>query len=107
MKKLLVALLFVPAMAQAEFRTGNQLLAEIQSTEVVERMLSLGYIMAIADNMRYINHCPPNTVTAGQLQDMVRIYLLNNPQTRHRTADVIIMEIMKQAWPCPRRGTGV
>ena len=106
MKKLFAAVLFIPMLAQAEFRTGNQLFSEIQSTGVVEQMISLGYIMGIADALRGINHCPPATVTAGQLRDMVKNYLDANPQFRHYTADTIVMAVLKQAWPCENKSKG-
>lgn len=103
MKKLIAIALMIPAMAYAEFRTGNQLLAEIQSDSVVERMASLGYVMGVTDAFRLINHCPPNNVTAGQLQDMVKNYLINNPQLRHHTGDAIVMMVLRQAWPCENK----
>jgi len=106
MKKLIAIALMVPAMAYAEFRTGNQLLTEIQSDSVVERMVSLGYIMAVTDTLRLINHCPPNNVTAGQLQDMVKNYLTNNPQTRHQPADTLVLTVLRQAWPCANNKGG-
>ena len=49
MKKLLIALLMVPALARAEFFTGNKLLSLLQSNEVIERVHAIGYIQGVFD----------------------------------------------------------
>lgn len=106
MKKLLVALLMVPAMAQAEFKTGNELLGNLRADSIVENMVALGYIMGIADSTRGVSQCGPADATAGQMKDMVRNYLEANPQIRHFTADLIVKSVLSQAWPCANRGRG-
>ena len=109
MKKLLVALLFVPAMAHAEFFTGNKLLSLLQSNEVLDRIHGLGYIQGVFDAHMGITVCPPNDITAGQVKDMIKNYLENIPATRHRSADLIVRDALKSVWPCsnrtPSRGT--
>ena len=106
MKKLLIAFLMIPAMAQAEFFTGNDLLALIQSREVIDRMQALGYIQGVADANMNIVICPPDGVTAGQIKDMIRNYLQNILATRNRSADRIIQDALKSVWPCQNRAPG-
>ena len=106
MKKLLIALLMIPAMARAEFFTGNDLLALIQSREVIDRMQALGYIQGVFDANMSIVICPPSGVTAGQVQDMIRNYLQNIPATRNRSADRIIQDALKSVWPCQNKAPG-
>ena len=107
MKKILLALLFVPAMAQAEFYTGNDLYMKLQSTEVMERMQGLGYVMGIYDAQVHIHYCPRTEtgITAGQLKDIVFQQLSNNPSQRHRPAYALVYEAFKAIWPCGNRGT--
>lgn len=107
MKKLLVALLMIPAVANAQFRTGNQLLTELQSTETLDRLYGLGYVVGVSDTMLNINHCPPGGITAGQVSDMTKNYLINNPQMRHLAADGLVLMVLRQAWPCAKKGKGV
>jgi hypothetical protein len=104
MKKLLVSLLFVPAVANAEFMSGNQLLSDMNGTSM-NQMLALGYIMGVADTFNTITVCPPANVTAGQVQDIVRQHLEANPSKRHFTADSLIKNKLEEIWPC-RRGRG-
>ena len=107
MKKLLIALLFVPAMSQAAFRSGNELLSDMNSDSAFSRGLALGYIMASADMARHVWFCPPSDgggITAGQIHDMVRNYLTNNPAIRNRAADVLLIEILGAWYPCKNRG---
>ena len=109
MKKLLIALLFVPTMSQAAFRSGNELLSDMNATDSFSRGLALGYIMAATDMARTIWFCPPNDgggITAGQIHDMVKNYLTNNPAIRNRSADSLMIEILGAWYPCRNRGSG-
>ena len=105
MKKLLAALLFVPAMAHAEFWTGNDLYGKLQSVEVYDRMHGLGYVMGTYDAQVHVYYCPKseNLLNAGQLRDIVFQYLSTNPGQRHRPAYALIMESFRALWPCPNR----
>lgn len=109
MKKLLAVLLFVPVVAHAAFRTGNTLLSDMNSTNSFERALAIGYIMGAADMARGAVFCPPadgGGITAGQVQDVVRNYLTNNPAIRNKDADTIMIEIFKVWYPCQNRPSG-
>jgi hypothetical protein len=107
MKKLLVALLMVPALARAEFETGNQLYQKMTGTNIMDKMYALGYIAGVFDAYQHIVHCPPaNSLTLGQVNDVVKMYLEINPATRHKTADVLIKEALQRTWPCQNRGGG-
>lgn len=108
MKKLLIALLIVPAVSHAAFRTGNDLLSEMNASDSFSRGLALGYVMASADMARGVWFCPPvdgGGITAGQIQDMVKSYLIANPSIRNRSADGIMIEVLKSWYPC-RNGRG-
>jgi len=60
MKKWLACLLFVPAMARAEFWTGNNLHDRLTSSEVSERIQALGYVMGVFDVYVNVTFCPGN-----------------------------------------------
>ena len=106
MKKLIAILLCVPCMAHAEFVSGNTLLDYMTSNNntYVDRSVSLGYVMGVFDVGVNINHCPPSNVTTGQVSDVVKQYLQRNPSLRHKSADVLVMDVLKQTWPCANRG---
>jgi hypothetical protein len=108
MRKLLTALLFVPAMAHAEFWSGNDLHNRLSSSDSVERIHAMGYIMGVYDAGVNAIFCPPNQagISAGQIRDMTFAYLSQNPAIRQRTADTIIFDMFRQVWPCPQRGRG-
>jgi hypothetical protein len=107
MKKFIAGLLMMPCMAHAEFFSGNDILAKLNG-ELIERVQALGFIQGVYDVYVSVTFCPPKGVTAGQVRDMTRDYLTNNAPSRHRTAESLINEALKQAWPCaqaqPRRG---
>ena len=107
MKKLiLVAALFTTS-AYAEFWDGNKLLNHIKAESLYRQGMALGYIMGVHDTMQEINHCPPPNAQAGQMLDMVENYLNNVPAQRHKAADVLVLHVLKTAFPCAnnnRRG---
>jgi hypothetical protein len=105
MKKWLVCLLFVPAMARAEFETGNTLYTKMQDQSIGEKMYVMGYVTGVFDAHQHINHCLPAgvNVTIGQVTDIARMYLQNNPAIRHKTADVLLRDAFRNLWPCANR----
>jgi hypothetical protein len=103
MKKLLAALLFVPLTATAGFETGNTLLTKIRSDHFMDKSLALGYIMGVFDAGMNASHCPPNGITAGQLNDLVKQVLEATPSIRNMDADVLLIHTFKSAWPCKNR----
>ena len=108
MKKLLIALLLVPSLVRAEFLTGNDLYQKLTSTSVVDKMYALGYVVGVYDVNVHITICPraENVITAGQVQDITIQYLTLNPGQRHRNAEVLVRDALKQVWPCANRQQG-
>ena len=102
MKKLLVALLMIPAMAHAEFWTGNRLYERLTSNEVIDRTQALGYVMGVYDVAVHAMFCPGNesNISAGQVRDMTLNWLANNPHRRNESAEKLVIEGFKQVWPC-------
>lgn len=106
--KLLLATLLLSCASHAQFRTGNQLLTEIQEPANYRSGLAMGYIMGVTDVGNGVSFCPPSNVTAGQLSDMVKNRLLDTPAIRHLPADIIIYAVLEPVWPCAKkRGGGV
>lgn len=106
MKKLLAALCFIPAMASAEFISGNELYKDLRSEEVVDRVYALGYIAGVSDAGQGGSHCIPNTVSLGQIQDMAINYLRKNPEIRNLSADVLLSMMLMERWPCKNKQKG-
>lgn len=104
MKNVLIsALICVSFGAQAEFYTGNELLQRINSESSSERSLAVGYVMGVADTTMGVSHCPPPEATSGQMRDMLRNYLNAFPQERHHSADILVVRVLRTAWPCAQR----
>lgn len=101
MKHYLLALALSATAAHAEFWDGNKLHHRLNSEESMDRMMALGYIAGVSDTMTSINHCPAKNVTLGQMRDIVKNYVENLPAIRHRTADTLVLDALKIAFPCP------
>ena len=107
MKKLLTVFVCACAgLAHAEFKDGNKLLSEITDGGYYNQGVAMGYIMGVSDASVRITHCPPPNSTAGQMFDAVKMYLNNNPQNRHYSADSIVNHVLGGIWPC-KKGSGV
>lgn len=106
MRAALLTLALLCGSAHAEFYTGNDLLQRMNSDVLAERSAAIGYVMGVADSGHGVNYCPPESVTSGQLRDMVRNYLTNTPAVRHLAADSIVTHVIKSQWPCAARSPG-
>jgi len=94
------------ATAHAEFWDGNQIYERATSETWYDRGTAMGYIMGVTDTTLGISHCAPKNVTAGQVEAMVLQHLRLFPERRNRTGDSIVIEVLKNAWPCAPRNSG-
>lgn len=106
MKRLALIAALAAGPVHAEFWDGNRLYERITSSSFFEQGTAMGYIMGVADTGAGVLHCAPPTATAGQLQDMVLLNLRTFPERRTRTADTIVVDVLKAAWPCNNRNRG-
>jgi hypothetical protein len=107
MKKLilttcLTALLSTANAQQLHFESGNQLLEQMNGSNI-EKMYAMGYVVGAADAMNNAVFCLPKSATAGQVNDIIKNYLTNVPQDRHFSADSIIAKVFATAFPCARK----
>lgn len=108
MKTILTLLIAVSATcANAQFKSGNDLRSDHISSNSIDRGVSLGFVMGVADAGNGILFCLPRNVTAGQVQDMAMSTINNHPEIRHLRANEIIEYTLRRSWPCEKKGGGV
>ena len=95
--------------AHAEFFTGNDLYNRLNDESYFIQGVGHGYVIGVFDVGQNALHCASNNVTAGQVKDLAKAYLRNNPEIRDKSADSILMSLFEKTWPCAnrRKGTGV
>lgn len=98
----MTAALLAAGPAMAEFWDGNKLYERMTGTQG-DQIMALGYVMGVADTLRGVTVCPSPLVTAGQANDVVKVFLDRNPQHRHLSADAITGVALAAVWPCARR----
>jgi hypothetical protein len=107
MKKIIgfLTFLLISPICFAEFRMGNDLKNECQSNaSITDQMYCLGYIAGVSDaNKGTGKYCLPPGVTQGQLKAVVSKYFNEYPENLHYTADSLIIDAFKIAFPCSRR----
>lgn len=95
---LLVLCLSVPA--HAGFMTGNTLLSSMRSDELFKRAYAIGFILGVHDVYEDEVICSGANVTGGQLRDIVRKFLEENPNERDMPAHLLVMISLGKAFPC-------
>lgn len=87
--------------AHADFLSGNGLFKEMTGTSDIGQMFATGYVVGVHDATSGTNqHCVPKGVNAGQLSDVVRLWLRNNPAHRHLPAEQLVVFSLSVAFPC-------
>jgi hypothetical protein len=105
MKHIITALALVASTtASAQFYSGNELLQRMDSQDANLQMLTMGYVAGVVDMTRGEYHCAPASVTLGQVRDMVRNYIYNNPANRHMNGSVLVTLPLMGVWPCQKKG---
>lgn len=93
--------------------TGNELLEDLRSQAPPRELNAHRYIQGVVDmevierggeKRRPYSHkyaCLPAEVTAGQVLDLVRLELEQNPAARHNGAVFFVLGALIKAYPCP------
>lgn len=103
MKAIITALLLsVSASAWAGFKSGNELLNDLDnnSETLIHKAMATGYIIGVHDATEGALHCSPMGITVGQIRDMVHQWLRANPADRHHPANAIVVHVLRSTWPC-------
>ena len=95
-------LTLLSAPAHADFKNGNNMFEHINSDNYYNKGNAMGYIMGVVDAYSGIYMCPPETITGGQVQDIVKSYLAQNPATRHEGASILVFRAMVEFFPCKK-----
>lgn len=88
----------VPASA---FLAGNRLLSNYQDPEV--KLSAAGYILGVHDTLDGIFFCSPDNATPVQIVDVAIKYLKDNPAKRNKASNLLVVDALKDAWPCPKK----
>lgn len=101
MKKTIAATAaFIAMSAQAYFIDGNQLLSNMESPTAAERTFAIGLAVGAVDAVQNEIVCVPEKVTAKQISDIARAYLVLNPSVRHKPAAILVVKAVSDIWPC-------
>jgi hypothetical protein len=103
-------LLTVAGPARAEYVSGNELFDRCSAPHSAAESNCLGFVLGVADtvvayqvNPKVLQQvCIPSSATAEQLLDVVRKYLVANPEQRGWTATLLVFNALLSAFPCPR-----
>lgn len=101
--KTFIAALAVCGSAHAEFYSGNDLLDRLNGNEY-QKLLGMGYIAGVSDALQRLVICVPESVTLGQIRDMIKSHLETNVANRHYSADSLISNHLIKVWPCAKKG---
>jgi Rap1a immunity proteins len=98
------------------FESGNALLRKCQSTQQVDTMFCIWYILGVVDlvgliqgsidkdgksDWKYHAVCLSSQVERGQMRDVVLKYLVDHPERRDEPAAQLVVVALIKAWACP------
>jgi len=97
-------ILTTPTHASTVYETGNHLLRDLRDATGTGfgPTYALGYIVGAADAYGGSALCIPGTVTKGQINDVVRQFLEQEPGIRDMPADVLVLIALSNHWACPK-----
>ena len=114
MKKIIViiaVLLLFPCVATAQWEDGNKLYKSLSAGASKEAILNatvneqsdywvaFGYVMAIWDVYKGVAWTAPANVTRGQIIDVARKFLEENPEKRHESSIKLLLQAFIFAFP--------
>lgn len=97
------AILAFPSPCLANYyKSGNELLRDCTGA-AGDQSVCFGYLMGVNDFWGDTgSFCIPVGVEAGQMRDVVVLYLQANPQKRELIAAGLAHLAFREAWPCPK-----
>ncbi|MFN2200075.1 MAG: Rap1a/Tai family immunity protein [Caldilineaceae bacterium] len=102
---LVILLLFSARSISAGFTDGNELYRWLQEAEKQggsqwEAGLFYGYVGGVFDAGDGELFCKPAGVSRGQIAEIVKAYLRENPGSWHFPATILIMYALGRQFPC-------
>ena len=93
--------------AYADFTDGNELQQWLSESEATNESryhtgIFRGYVGGVVDIGNNILFCTGSGVTRGQYTAVVKKYIKNNPEKWNIGASSLVIEAMKQAFPCKK-----
>lgn len=120
----LVAGLVLAGPAQADNTTGNDLYRACTEENMAMAGFCIGFISGVVEGVRYgiewplmlegskgtgeineisdtiLMYCVPPLVESGQIVDIAKKHIADNPGSRHLPARGLILEALQQNFPC-------
>lgn len=93
----------VPFNVEAAYLSGNKLKAHLDDSSYYDQAFAMAYIVGATDVLEdedYKYVCIADGVTQGQLKDVVKKYLDENPESLHQEAYVLVYLALSKVWPC-------
>lgn len=101
----------MPYVSFADFWDGNRLKTFIDAddrmvignpsnTDPFESGKLIGFVVGVHESMSGILVCAPKNVSVAQLLDVVKKYVNENPDKRHKPAKELVMMSLIGAFPC-------
>lgn len=117
---LFIASCMLITFSSVQAATGNEILAQINSSDVAENLRAYAYIEGVVETedvhfaLRAMQTplfndfqkikggfvCIPDGVTKLQVFDLVKKHLENSPEQRHKMASILIRNTLWRTWPC-------
>ena len=93
---------FFGQLAYADYFDGNDLIKLMDSREVEAVSVYRGYVAGVQDSFNGVYFCMPPNVRLSQTCEIVTQYVKMYPTKWHEAAKNLIIEALKNAFPCKK-----
>ena len=93
---------FFGQLAYADYFYGNDLIKLMDSREIEAVSVYRGYVAGVQDSFNGVYFCMPPNVRLSQACEIVTQYVKMYPTKWHETAKNLIIEALKNAFPCKK-----
>lgn len=105
MRPLVIALSLFPAVADARFYSGNDIMKMCQGS----KQSAMGFASGVFDTIKTAQElgfidpaiCNPSEVTLEQITDVMCSHIEKSPEDRDISASAMAWVAFQNAWPCP------
>ncbi len=96
----LAASLSVPAHAQRQVVSGEELVAWLQQADEPGRGNFLGFVLGVHDAFNEIMFCTTREVSASQIERAASVFLNTHPEILYKSGADLVRQALSEGYPC-------
>ncbi len=97
---ILVALLFLPALSNADYFSGNDIMDSWNNKYHEANSIVRGYFAGVQDAYNGVYFCVPSEVKMSQAAEVIIKHMKENPDRWHEAGKNLTINALRNTFPC-------